>query len=466
VDEHLNPPTATAVDQRYGLPAFMPPLLLFVLLQTCAWAGGNFTTPERRPDLVVVLPPPPDPGSPEDQADLAALLAVQAARTPAMVSAARADAEETVFRLLARMGIALDPTTLPATASLFANLHADEAALVEPAKRHWHRLRPFAASPAVQPCAPRPWSASYPSGHAAFAFAASEALVDILPEWQDAIRARAATYARDRVVCGVHYPSDVEAGRLAGLAIAAAMRDDTLYQAALAAARSELRHALGLPPSQVSGAMPGPAASRALRVFRQVAGGKAGAPAAIRQSIMVAKLFMASPLGEGGPLGRLQLGRNRLAPQPVVLLRLLEQLQQGLDHRPHGTPDQACQDALPLTAGRAHQRQRLPAEGVARFHATAELLLQLQLVLGRLLLGQGHDRGTDHRIDLGLGIAVGQLAPADPSRVAVAHENADAGLGAGPLGRRPTHRHLPVQLLGSDHRRPEQDHYRRRIPHE
>jgi acid phosphatase (class A) len=171
-----------------------------------------------------------------------------------MEEAARADTEETVFRFLAGMGITPDPAALPATASLFARLHADESVLVGPVKRRWHRSRPFAASPVVRPCVTRPWSASYPSGHAAFAYAAAEALADILLEWQDAIRARAAIYARDRVVCGVHYPSDIEAGRLAGLAIAAAMRDDARYQAALAAARPELRHVLGLPLRQVSGA--------------------------------------------------------------------------------------------------------------------------------------------------------------------------------------------------------------------
>src|SRR4051794_25770915 len=170
----------------------VPALMLAVLLQACAWGGGNFAAADRRPDLATLLPPPPAPGSPADRADLAALLAVQAARTPAMEAAAHADTEETVFRFLAGMGITPDPAALPATASLFARLHADESALVGPVKRRWHRPRPFAASPAVRPCVTRPWSTSYPSGHAAFAYAAAEALADILPEWQDAIRARAA----------------------------------------------------------------------------------------------------------------------------------------------------------------------------------------------------------------------------------------------------------------------------------
>jgi hypothetical protein len=55
------------------------------------------------------------------------------------------------------------------TTCLFAQLHANENALVGPVKRRWRRPCPLAASPAVRPCAPRPWSTSYPSGYAAFA---------------------------------------------------------------------------------------------------------------------------------------------------------------------------------------------------------------------------------------------------------------------------------------------------------
>jgi acid phosphatase (class A) len=54
-------------------------------------------------------------------------------------------------------------------------------------------------------------------------------------------------YRSARIVCGIHYPSDIEAGRLVGLAIATAARDDPDYRATLVAARLELRHALGLP---------------------------------------------------------------------------------------------------------------------------------------------------------------------------------------------------------------------------
>ena len=125
-----------------------------------------------------------------------------------------------------------------------SRLHANENALVGPVKRRWCRLRPFAASPAVRPGAPRPWSTSYPSGYAAFACAAAEALAGALPEWQDAIRARTAAPGS---YVAFTTPRTSRLGRLVGLAIATAARDDPDYRATLVAARLELRHALGLP---------------------------------------------------------------------------------------------------------------------------------------------------------------------------------------------------------------------------
>ena len=58
--------------------------------------------------------------------------------------------------------------------------------------------------------------------------------------------ARAAEYANNRVVAGVHYPSDIEGGRLTATAFAAALFASPAFQSDLAAARAELRQALNL----------------------------------------------------------------------------------------------------------------------------------------------------------------------------------------------------------------------------
>lgn len=57
-----------------------------------------------------------------------------------------------------------------------------------------------------------PRSASYPSGHAASAFAFSTAVGGGLPQLDSALRLMATTVAYSRVHNGVHFPGDVVAG--------------------------------------------------------------------------------------------------------------------------------------------------------------------------------------------------------------------------------------------------------------
>lgn len=62
----------------------------------------------------------------------------------------------------------------------------------------------------------RPASASFPSGHAASAFAFAAAMGHAAPEARLPLRAAAATVAYSRVHTGVHYPSDVAVGAVIG----------------------------------------------------------------------------------------------------------------------------------------------------------------------------------------------------------------------------------------------------------
>jgi undecaprenyl-diphosphatase len=67
---------------------------------------------------------------------------------------------------------------------------------------------------------PLPSSTSFPSGHAASAFAFATGVGAVLPRDALALRAVAAAVAYSRVHTGVHYPGDVVAGSLLGTALA------------------------------------------------------------------------------------------------------------------------------------------------------------------------------------------------------------------------------------------------------
>ena len=66
------------------------------------------------------------------------------------------------------------------------------------------------------------------------------------PEKRAELFARADEYGANRVVIGVHYPTDIEASRIAAAVIAAAFMQNPAFMAEFGAAKSELRGVLGL----------------------------------------------------------------------------------------------------------------------------------------------------------------------------------------------------------------------------
>jgi acid phosphatase (class A) len=71
-------------------------------------------------------------------------------------------------------------------------------------------------------------------------------LANMIPERSMELHARGVLFGYRRILAGVHYPSDVEAGKVAAAAIAESLFQDPQFQSDLAGAREELRSALGL----------------------------------------------------------------------------------------------------------------------------------------------------------------------------------------------------------------------------
>ena len=69
-------------------------------------------------------------------------------------------------------------------------------------------------------------------------------LADMVPEKRQAIFVRGWEYGHNRIVGGVHYPTDVEAGRVAAALIVSKMEENPAFETDRAAARNELRRAL------------------------------------------------------------------------------------------------------------------------------------------------------------------------------------------------------------------------------
>lgn len=86
-------------------------------------------------------------------------------------------------------------------------------------KESTERTRPPLADPALQAVGSLPDSSSFPSGHAATAFAAAVAVGLLCPRLRAPLLALAALVALSRVYLGVHYWSDVAVGSALGALI-------------------------------------------------------------------------------------------------------------------------------------------------------------------------------------------------------------------------------------------------------
>jgi acid phosphatase (class A) len=147
------------------------------------------------------------------------------------------------------LGPSFDAARLPLTAVFALRVKNDEGVNATPAKEAFQRVRPYNLDKSLHPvCKTKTKNDSYPSGHTTAGYLAALVLVEMVPEKRDAILARAADYAHNRLVCGVHYPSDVEASKLVAYATHAVMDGNPAFQVELKTATQELRQALKLAP--------------------------------------------------------------------------------------------------------------------------------------------------------------------------------------------------------------------------
>lgn len=206
------------------------------------------------PDASAFLPPPPQAGSLREQADIAAYRTTRALKGTPRWDQARADNEietPSAPRIFDEaLGVAFTPERMPTLTRLLGRMLGDLETIQTPAKRGFVRPRPFVTEPAETCFPPEPWlaaSGSYPSGHSALGWAWALVLSEMAPDRADEILARGLAYGESRMICGVHYASDVEAGRIVGSALFAALKADPAFQADFETARQELVQARAKP---------------------------------------------------------------------------------------------------------------------------------------------------------------------------------------------------------------------------
>lgn len=200
------------------------------------------------PSSLNFLPPPPASGSAAFAADEATYQATRKFRdTPRWLLATK-DADLSfpnaaqVFSCA--LNINITPDSTPHLNILLRRVRGDASRATDSAKHFYQRPRPYMAHGDTS-CTPQHKlkAESYPSGHTSIGWAWALILSEIAPERAEAILARGYAYGDSRVVCGAHWKSDTDAGRLVGAAVVSRLHTKPEFTAQLALARKEVHAA-------------------------------------------------------------------------------------------------------------------------------------------------------------------------------------------------------------------------------
>lgn len=205
-------------------------LSLFMMISFSAFAAADdirVFTPET---IKALIGPHPAKGSAEEKREFQILADLQRTRTAEQCKLAASEESANLMTLFANVGGPLSRSEARILSVRFLQAYASAGINIYLAKSLYERPRPYDANPELTPCIEKETSSAYPSGHTAFARMFARLLSRLYPEREAALMKRADEVAQNRVIGGVHHPSDIVAGKKLGDAMAEQVDDEELMK--------------------------------------------------------------------------------------------------------------------------------------------------------------------------------------------------------------------------------------------
>jgi acid phosphatase (class A) len=210
------------------------------------------------PDTYAILPPSPTPGDARDAGDRRIFKESRRyAHDPRWAQAQNdADSAGIIKDLACAIGVELTPQNAPRTLALIRKLAPDVSRATNHPKDIYKRPRPYLRDAGPICVAKDPdlaKSPDYPSGHNTWSWTVGLVMAELAPDRATPILIRARAFGENRLVCGVHSLSAVEAGRDNASVVVAALHGNAQFRADLDAARAEIAAARAAGPAPDAG---------------------------------------------------------------------------------------------------------------------------------------------------------------------------------------------------------------------
>ncbi|GBR70185.1 acid phosphatase [Gluconobacter kanchanaburiensis] len=224
-------------------------LLCATVLSACAPSISHTASviPDAAaPDERLVLAPPPAPNSAAQIDDDRVFRATRALKDTPRWTLAQNDADlepaHVVRDFSCAVGFDIDLAKAPHLSRVLERIRHAVGHRTSEVKKYWHRTRPFVGTdlPICTPAEGLGLHSSYPSGHTTAGYGMALLLAHLMPEHAATILQRGRVFGESRVVCGVHWKSDVQAGYLNASSLMDTLMALPELQDDLSAARREL----------------------------------------------------------------------------------------------------------------------------------------------------------------------------------------------------------------------------------
>ncbi len=194
-------------------------------------------------DPIKLLPGPPAAGSTEAREELFLMRVMQQHRTQEDVDRCTSEVELSLDSFSSVFGPWCTADNLPKLDKLFKSLAKDSKPFSNAAKDHFKRPRPAREDWDI--CVPikNETTFAYPSGHSTRGTMYALVLAEIAPAHRDAILERGREIGWDRVVAGLHHPTDIYAGRVLGQALAESLLANPKFRDELVQLKKEFSNA-------------------------------------------------------------------------------------------------------------------------------------------------------------------------------------------------------------------------------
>ena len=205
---------------------------------------NKFLSAEERPNHLKFITSPPAFGSKDfDNDSYFYEIGKEQRSTPRGVQAALDEVQWMSKAFSGSAGFVIGPEECPEIFKLVEGAKKDANEVNKAAKDYYHRERPFVhfGEPSLVPEYDAEYadSWSYPSGHTVRGWVYAFTLALVVPDSTEALISRAQEYAINRVICGRHYKSDIDAALVEATAVMCRLMSNKAFQAQLARAREE-----------------------------------------------------------------------------------------------------------------------------------------------------------------------------------------------------------------------------------